>query len=655
MHSHDHASFDDFFASGMDEKISPFLTKSSRKWAFNHSLVASIIAACLLFCSYLAVFFSPTISYIFLSFVFFLSGTPAIIESIEDLLELNVNIDVLMTLAAFLSIAIGSPREGALLLVLFALSHAMEHMVTRKTKGALQSLHKITPKMAMVIKEDGSITQKSVQEIKKDARLLIQSGEIIPLDGIVLEGSSYVNMVHLTGESLPISKHPNDEVTAGSLNLEGTLTIQVTKVAADSTLAKIITLITKAQQAKPQLQRFLDRFSKGYATSIIGLSAFFALVLPWVFHIPYGGLEGSIYRALAFLIAASPCALIIATPTAYLSAISSVAKKGILLKGGVTLDALSKCTAFAFDKTGTLTTGNLQCVKIESIESPTSFNEDGILQIAYTLERSSTHPIAKAIIESAQNKQLSALSHHNVQAIPGYGLEGMISIEGKQKQAYLGSKDLMLQKNPSMKKQLDAIATQEGHLVTFLSLEGAIYVFHFQDEIRPDMKQVISDLNSLGLKSLMLTGDHEINARYVSTAIGLDTYYAGLKPEEKLDKVSELARKEGLAMVGDGINDAPALARANVGISMGQIGSATAIEASDIVFLKDEITHLSWLYKKTKKTMSIVKQNLTLALSVILLATLPALLGLVPLWLAVVLHEGGTVVVGLNSLRLLKK
>lgn len=654
-HSHSHVSFDDFFSSGMDESISPFLTASSRKWAFNHSLVSSIIAAVLLALSFLLSYINKDLSLVCLSFVFFLSGVPALIESIYDLKDLNINIDVLMTLAAFLSILIGSQMEGALLLVLFALSHAMEHMVTRKTKGALQSLHQISPTMGVVVAEDGTISQKSIREIQKGTKLLIQSGEVIPLDGVVKEGSSYVNLVHLTGESIPIAKHVNDEVQAGSLNLEGTLTIIVTKVAADSTLSKIIKLITQAQEAKPKLQRFLDKFSRAYATTIISLSAFFAIALPFMFGISFVGIEGSIYRALAFLIAASPCALIIATPTAYLSAISCVAKKGILLKGGVTLDALARCKLFAFDKTGTLTTGRLSCVKVDHLTTEQGkFDNHIAIQVAYTLERSSSHPIATAIIDYAQKKQIVSLSSKEIKSIPGYGVEGIISIDNAEIPSFIGSYDFIRQKL-SDEQALDKAEYKEGHLVTYLMIGKDVFSFHFQDEIRESMKETIDDLHRLDLKSVMLTGDHKPNADYVASKLGIDVYEADLKPEEKLKKVTELAEEQGLAMIGDGINDAPSLARANVGISMGLIGSSTAIEASDIVFLNDDLRLLSWLYKKSKSTMRIVKQNLTLALGVIVLATTPALLGVIPLWLAVILHEGGTVIVGLNSLRLLRK
>jgi len=643
--------FDDFFSSGMEDGNSPFLTQDSLKWAFNPTLVSSLTAAFFLLLSFSFSFLHEDLSSLFLTFVFFLVGTPALIASIKDLAEFDVNIDVLMTLAAFLSLLIGSGIEGALLLVLFAISHAMEDLVTHKTKAAIQNLHRISPTMAVVLESDGHIYQKSVREIKTGTKLVIQAGEIVPLDGVVIAGSSFVTLVHLTGESVPVGKYVGDPVQAGSLNTDGSLTIEVTKIAADSTLFKIIELITKAQEAKPRLQKFLDRFGRIYATTIILLSAFFMICLPYLLSIPFIGIEGSIYRSLAFLIAASPCALIIATPTAYLAAISSIAKNGILLKGGVSLDAFATCKTIAFDKTGTLTTGKLRCSSILPLtKSPYSI--ETITQIAYTLERSSSHPIAKAIAELGKEKNLPPLPLFDMKSVAGYGLEGKITIEGKSHFVSIGNGDFMKTKDPSFKAPPEKA---EGAVTTFLLIENSLFAFYFEDDIRPFMKETIQELKDLKIKPIMLTGDHQKNAEYVASTLNIDSYYFGLKPEEKMEKVAILAKSSPLAMVGDGINDAPSLARAHVGISMGEIGSSSAIEASDIVLLKDDIRLIPWLYRKSHKTLRIIHQNLTLALGVILLATTPALLGLIPLWVAVVLHEGGTVLVGLNSLRLLNK
>lgn len=636
--------FDEFFASGREETISPFLTPESRKWGKNISLRSAFAAALCLGISFGLLSISAPLSYLFLIAVYFLAGTPALLNAIHDLRNFEINIDVLMTLAALLSVAIGSGFEGGLLLVLFELSAAMEQTVARKTRGALLSLHKLAPRTACVVGENGVLFDRSVREIEVGTHVLVKAGEIVPLDGEVKEGSSFVNLVHLTGESQPISKKKGDEVPAGAGNFDGTLTIRVTRSSADSTLARIIKLITAAQETKPRLQRFLDRFGKWYAMSIISVSFLLALFLPSILSIPFLGFEGSIYRALTFLIAASPCALILATPTAYLSAISSCAKRGILLKGGITLDATASCRLIAFDKTGTLTTGELLCTGVEQL-SGTPFDRELAIAIAATLERHAVHPIAEAVTTYAQKLGLLPLPIDNFNSVPGYGLEGIVA----SYQASIGHRSFI-----KSKKAVEIPSVEK--LTTYLLVNDSLFAFYFTDALRPQSADIISRLKEKKkLRVIMLSGDHATNAIPVAKQLGIDEVFADLRPEDKVAKVAELSKKEGLIMVGDGINDAPALARATVGISLGKVASATAVDASDIILLNDDLSVLDWLYDKSHHTMRIVRQNLILALGVIFLATTPAVLGLVPLWLAVILHEGGTVLVGLNSLRLLRR
>ncbi len=650
--------FDEFFASGKEESISPFLTPSSRVWGKNLSLKIALLSAFLLLIAFVTSIFLPPLSQLFLLFVYFFAGTPALLGSIEDIKNLEINIDVLMTLAALLSVIIGSGMEGALLLVLFELSAAMENMVSEKTKGTLVSLNRLSPRFACVVSSDGIVFDKAISEIPIHTHLLIRAGEIVPLDGVVMEGSSFVNLFHLTGESHPVPKKKGDEVPAGARNLDGTLTIAVTRTSSDSTLSRIIQLITQAQEAKPKLQRLLDRFGKWYAMIIISLFFVFAITIPLIFSMPYFGAEGGIYRALAFLIAASPCALIIATPTAYLSAISCCARKGILLKGGVILDALAGCKRIAFDKTGTLTTGKLTCVSMECIstKNPTC-SLDEALSIAFALERSAVHPIGDAIVSFAKEKKIQPKELAHFKATAGHGLEGNVSLHGKLSSVYIGHRDFIAQNiPPSLSKTWQEVQNQlrrEGHMTTLLLIEDMLFSFHFIDTVKPESEAIIKRLKEdMQLKPMMLTGDHVDIATTIGQIVGIDDIYANLRPEDKLAKVAEFSEAGGLVMVGDGINDAPALARSTVGISMGKIGSATAIDASDIVFLNDDLSLLDWLIRKSRKTLCIVKQNITLSLCVIIFATTPALLGLIPLWLAVILHEGGTVLVGLNSLRL---
>ena len=363
------------------------------------------------------------------------------------------------------------------------------------------------------------------------------------------------------------------------------------------------------------------------------------------------------------MIAASPCALIIAIPIAYLGAISACASKGILLKGGVLLDALASCKAVAFDKTGTLTTGELRCTGIEPLFA-TDREAQQAAAVAYALEKNAHHPIAAALTRYGQEQKFSTIALEGFRAIPGYGLEAVALIEGRRTPVFIGKPTFISTKlNEKQQALLEAKIKnleEAGDLLAVLCIEqprtssaSGVYIFRFQDSPREKIKQVILDLEERGLESIMLTGDRMAAAKRLATELNISKYYADLTPEDKLSHVARLA-PEGLAMVGDGVNDAPALARATVGICMGQVGSGAAIDAADIILLHDNIQLLSWLMGKAKQTVRIVRQNLTLAGAAILVASIPALAGVVPLWLAVVMHEGGTILVGLNALRLLR-
>lgn len=655
------AVFEEFFELGKPETVSPFITPDSRKWGENLTFKSSILAAILLTLSaFFSLLGSEPLSRLSLIGVYFLAGIPALIESIEDLINFDINIDILMTLAAFASVFIGNGMEGGLLLVLFALSGSMEDAVRTKAASSISSLHKLSPTTAFVVKEDGTLIERSIKEISINTSILVKSGQVVPLDGVVIDGASSVNLVHLTGENYPVPKITGDDVPAGARNLEGSLTLNVTRTSADSTLSRIIQLVTNAQEARPKLQRWFDGISRTYAISIILLSTFFALIFPWLLSIPFLGTKGSIYRALSFLIAASPCALIIAIPIAYLSAISICARRGILLKGGIALDALASCRAIAFDKTGTLTTGELICSSLEGLESAKEEDLFKALTIATSLEQNAVHPIAKAIIKLSEKKNIKPVPIQDFKSIPGSGLKGTAEFENGRFEAYIGLPSYAFEKISEREKSLlrtkIAKIQEAGQLMAVLLIENQIFTLTFQDTPRPNIKKTVDLLEkNWKLDVVMLTGDHKQSAGRIAQELGITHYYADLRPEDKLEYVSELSQKKNLAMVGDGINDAPALARATVGICMGKVGTTTAMDASDIVLLNDNIELLDWLIGKAKMTQKIVKQNLTLATCAILIATTPALAGLIPLWLAVVLHEGGTVLVGLNALRLLRK
>ncbi|MDF2576928.1 MAG: cadmium/zinc-transporting ATPase [Chlamydiales bacterium] len=658
---------DDFLSSGFEEAKSPFLTPQSRHWGYLLPLKTACTAASLWVIAFICSF-SPLahpIETIALLLVYFILGVPAIIETIEAILDFHIDLDVLMTLAAFAAVLIGSPVEGALLLVLFALSGAMEDAVTARARSALSKLHKLSPNKAYAIQPDGSLLERSIKDIVLGSEILVKAGEIVPLDGTIIAGSSAVNLAHLTGESVPVTKKVGDTVPAGAHTIEGSLTLKVIRTCADSTLTKMIELITRAHDAKPHLQRWLDQALQRYSIIIIILTIIFALSIPFFFsNIPYLGNSGAIYRALAFMIAASPCALIIAMPVAYLSAISISAKQGILLKGGITLDALASCDTIALDKTGTLTTGELHLDSVLVLETSSmlsqALSQEELIGLAAGLEANSKHPIAQTIVNYAKKYNIDSYTTLNIKSLPGFGLEGLLTLKGKEIFIRIGHLDFIktFLRPEIIKKIDDSIHAEEnqGKLNSILVVDQQVAIFYFKDTIRPSMAQILRELKSeCKMNLLMLTGDHQINAEIVAKELKIDSFHGNLRPEDKLKHVSSLADKTGLIMVGDGINDAPALARATVGISMGKVGSSAAIDVSDVVLLQDNLGLLKWLIQKAKATKAIVRQNIILATLVIIGASISSLGGYIPLWLAVLLHEGGTIVVGLNSLRLLQK
>lgn len=651
--------FDEFFNSGLEESVSPFLTHESRRWARHIPLKASLASALFLVLAFGLSFISTLVplSWLFLAQVYFFAGVPKLIDAIEDILNLEINIDVLMTLAAFLTILVGSPMEGGLLLVLFAVSGGIEKSVTSRAKSAVRALHHLTPSVALQLDEKGNVRQRHVRDVSRGSKILIRAGDVVPLDGVVVSGASSVTLAHLTGENLPQRKEVGDRVPAGANNGEGALTLEVTHTSSDSTVARIIKLITQAQEARPRFQRWLDRAGGVYALSIISLSCLLALVFPWITAMPYLGDDGSIYRALAFLIAASPCALIIALPIAYLSAISACARNGALLKGGIVLDALASCSTIAFDKTGTLTTGELEYLGIESVGPCTDPHDMSLaFAAAAALERHAVHPIAAAVVRAYPD---SPPVVEGFRSIAGYGVEGTIVTAAGPVYSYVGHPDYLGNRLTSQQLQLQReraeTLRQAGQLVSVVLYRNSLFLLRFQDTPRPGIRNSLSQLRrQLKLRLVMLSGDHEATARQVAEKLEIEEWYADLRPEDKLQRVATLSKMGGLAMVGDGINDAPALARATVGISMGKVGSHTAVEASDVVLLHDNLNLLPWLWRKAQQTTRVVRQNVILASLALLGASFAALIGLVPLWLAVTLHEGGTVLVGLNSLRLLR-
>lgn len=608
-----------------------------------------------------------------------------------DIAAGKVNIHVLMALAAFASVFMGNSLEGGLLLAMFNLAHIAEEYFTSQSMVDVKELKESNPDFALVLNVDGgqpprfsSMTYKKVpvHDLEVDSYILVKAGEAVPVDGEVFQGRSTVTIEHLTGEAKPLERKVGEKIPGGARNLDGMMIVKATKTWKDSTLNRIVQLTEEAQLNKPKLQRWLDEFGERYSQVVVALSLAVALIGPFVFKWPFIGTpvsRGSVYRALGLMVAASPCALAVA-PLAYAIAISACASKGILLKGGHVLDALASCHTIAFDKTGTLTTGELRCKAIEPIHGhqvqadksevasccvPNCEKE--ALAVAAAMEKGTTHPIGRAVVDHSVGKDLPYVSVESFESLPGRGLFATLSCiksgsGGEPLKASLGSVEYIASLCKSeaesriIKEAVYTSAYGKDFVHAALSVNRKVTLFHFEDKPRPGVSDVVAALKDQArLRLMMLTGDHESSAWRVAKAVGINEVYCSLKPEDKLNQVKNISRDTGggLIMVGDGINDAPALAAATVGIVLAQRASATAIAVADVLLLQDNISGVPFCVAKARQTIMLVKQSVALALSCIIFASLPSVMGFLPLWLTVLLHEGGTLVVCLNSIRAL--
>lgn len=586
---------------------------------------------------------------LFILLAFSIAGVPAVKEVWEKIRVLRIDVDLLMLLGAGLAAYIGSPFEGALLLFLFSLAGGMESYALRKTQSAIVALRALAPTEAILL--DGTRQERvALSQVGIGARLLVRPGEKMPLDGVVDEGRSSIDESAVTGESIPRDVGPGDPVYAGTHNVDGRLVVRVTKLARDSTLAKIVELVTEARRNPASAQRLIDRIGPAYSIGVIFAALVVGAFSGMVFDI---STRDSIHRGIALLIVASPCALIIATPVVYLSAIASAARRGVLIKGGAHLEVVANAKAVAFDKTGTLTTGK---VKLVGIESGAGLDERGMLRLSGALSASSTHPLAMAVNDALVDRGVEAPSIEDYENKPGEGIVGRV--EGRR--VWIGRPEMAAQYASA-----EAVAwlaeraerlRHEGKTVSALVVDDCFGLLAFQDTVREGAFRCVERLRAMGIERIeMLTGDHEIVASRVSSQLTLDGYRAGLAPHEKVEATESLQASYGtLVLVGDGINDAPALVRADVGVAMGAMGADVALDAADIVLMQDKIESVAWLHRHALRTVSIVRQNLTVALTVIGILSVFAVVGGIPLPLAVIGHEGSTVAVALNALRLLR-
>ena len=562
----------------------------------------------------------------------------------QSLRSRRFDIDTLMIVAAAGAAALGAWEEGALLLFLFSLGHALEHMAMDRARKAIEALAELAPKTA-IVQRDGVEIEVRVEELQRGDRVIVKPGQRIPADGQVATGNSAVDQSPVTGESMPVEKQAGDKVFAATVNGEGALIVEVTKLARESTLARMMDLVAEAQTQKSPTQRFTDRFERIFVPVVL-VGVGLLIVLPPLFGFPFAE---SFYRAMAVLVAASPCALALATPSAVLSGIARAARGGVLIKGGAHLENLGVLTAIAFDKTGTLTVGKPRVTDVVAINA----DEAGLLTVAAAVESRSAHPLAQAVVTEAKRRGLSWSEAGEVEAVTGKGLRA--TVDGKK--IVIGNAKLFDGESiPEAIRQHTERLQTEGKSIMLIQADGQFLgVVGLADTPRDGVKQVLERLRRIGIrKTVMLTGDNERVGRAIADAVGLDEVKAGLLPEDKVKAMEELGQRYGhVAMIGDGVNDAPAMARATVGIAMGGAGTDVALETADVALMADDLSKLPFAVALSRASRRIIRQNLWVSLGVVALLIPATLFGWAGMGLAVLVHEGSTLVVVINALRLL--
>lgn len=630
--------------------------------------VAALLCGLLLFLGWFALHLGALgLALLLLPAAYVIGGYESAREGLTTLFkEKELDVDLLMIVAAIGAASLGLWRreyhliiDGAILILIFAISGALEGYAMQRTERSIRSLMSLTPDTARVLHQ-GREEEVAITQLKVGDEIVVKPGELIPTDGIILSGYSTLNQAAITGESLPVEKTVGAEVFAGTLNGYGALQIKVHKPAQSSLIVRVIRLVEQAKTQAPPSQEFIDRFEKGYAKVIVVAGILLATLPPFLWGWDW---ETTIYRALTFLVVASPCALMAAIMPTLLSGIANGARQGILFKNGAQLEKIGKVRAIAFDKTGTLTTGQVQ---VFQVISASEYTRTDVLKAAASVESSSEHPIGKAIVQAAGD--LDWVGAIQVQAIPGQGIVGI----AQEQQVIVGNAVFVQQYVTNLPEELREMAQsleQEGKTVVWVAKNptpnpspqarrGAevMGVIAIADEVRAQAAATITRLKKLGIEQIvMLTGDNQETAYSVAKAVGIDRVYAQLLPEDKLDVIRRLQKQyQTVAMVGDGINDAPALAQASVGIAMGVSGSDVALETADIVLMADRLEKIAVAMHLGRRSQVIVKQNIFVALGFIMLLLVGNFLGNINLPIGVIGHEGSTVLVTLSGLRLLK-
>jgi len=588
-------------------------------------------------------------------------------QAFQALTSRVVNFEVLVVIAALGATAIGDLPEAALVVFLFSVGETLEAVGVTRTRRAISSLLDLVPRTALV-RRSGVEEEVPAAEVAVGDLVIVRPGERIPIDGRVAAGRSFVNQAPVTGESMPVGKAPGDDVFAGTINGAGALEVMSTHRPNDSTLARVVHLVEEAQLVKARRQKLVDRFAASYTPAVVGLAVAIGVLPPLILGRPF---EPFIYRALALLLVACPCAMVLSTPVAVVASIGSAARRGVLIKGGLALESIGQVRAVAFDKTGTLTVGRPEVsdVFVADPTGPgqaaatgpgqaagaTGPGERELLALAAAIESRSEHPLADAIRRRhAEIGEALSTPVRNFEAIPGRGAKARVG----GRNHYVGSealfqKDLGLDLGPLA--TVGADLEKRGKTVVYVGTSTQVLgLIAVSDTVRAEAGQAVAALRGAGVERVyLLTGDNPATARAVAEALGLDGYRAGLLPADKVAAVKELGRDLPLAMVGDGVNDAPALAAAGVGVAMGVAGTDLAIEAADIALMSDDLGRVAYAIRLGRRAAGVIRQNIAVALAIKLVALALATIGFLPLWLAVLADTGNTVLVILNGLRLL--
>jgi Cd2+/Zn2+-exporting ATPase len=561
----------------------------------------------------------------------------------------NLNINALMSIAVTGALVLGQWPEAAMVMVLFTVAELIEAKSLDRARNAIRGLMQLTPETATVLQKNGVWQAVPAKSVAVNERVRIKPGERIALDGTVVSGRSAVNQAPITGESLPIDKQPDDPVFAGTINTSGSFEYQVTAAAGDSTLARVIHAVEAAQGAKAPTQRFVDRFARIYTPVVFALALAVAILPPLLMD---GDWFSWIYKALVLLVIACPCALVISTPVTIVSGLAAGARHGILVKGGVYLEEGRKLVWLALDKTGTITHGKPVQTDFFTLNG---WSEREVRSLAASLAARSDHPVSSALTEAARRDGIELQNVENFEALPGRGSQGMI--DGKV--YHLGNHRLIHEQgrcSDDLEARL-SVLEEQGKTVIVLTDEQSVHgVFAVADTVKESSRQAIAELHALGIKTIMLTGDNVHTARAIAHQVGINEARGDLLPEDKLTAIESLLSKDGaVGMVGDGINDAPALARSSIGFAMGATGTGTAIETADVALMDDDLRKLPRFVRLSRDTHSLLIQNIAMALGIKAVFLVLTLVGMGTMWMAVFADVGASLLVVGNGLRLLRK